>query len=218
MVNTKFHAYTIVRSYSVQKFTNNLLKNPVDYCIIIIINLLMGMKRGEVVDFESNGMLPGGLHDYTFSQFLEQFVDGVPTSQTRKNISKALVDFSKEIFAYGIPHEFWIDGSFVTTKTNPNDADVVLFLQVPAASQIMPIRDAIHQKYSPLLDIYFAYAASPENQALLTSKDFNTVVNQRNYWRGQFGFDRADNPKGIVKIDCQSLLDYIKGGDIDAAN
>ena len=82
----------------------------------------------------------------------------------------------------------------------------------------MPIRDTIHKKYSPFLDIYFAYATSPENQAALSSKDFNTVVNQRNYWRGQFGFDRADNSKGIVKIDCQSLLDYIKGGDIDAAN
>lgn len=67
------------------------------------------------------------------------------------------------------------------------------------------------------LDIYFAYATSPENQRLL-SNDYQQVVNQRNYWRGQFGFDRADNPKGIVKINCQSLSDYIKGGDINAAN
>ena len=68
------------------------------------------------------------------------------------------------------------------------------------------------------LDIYFAYATSPENQRVLSPGDYQQVVNKRNYWRGQFGFDRADTPKGIVKIDCQSLSDYIKGGDTDAAN
>ena len=218
MVITQFHAYTMDRNQSVQKFTNKLLKNPVDYCIIIIINLSKRKKRGEVVNFEANGMLPSGLHEYSFDQFMAQFVDGVPTSQTRKEIANALVNFSKEIYAIGIPYEFWVDGSYVTTKTNPNDADIVVFLQVPAASVIFPIWNSLRQKYSKWLDIYFAYATSPENQRVLSPNDYQQVVNKRNYWRGQFGFDRADNPKGIVKIDCQSLLDYIKGGDIDATN
>ena len=175
-------------------------------------------KRGNVVDFETNGMLPGGLHEYSFEQFMRQFVDGFPASQRRKEISKTLVAFAKEIYTFGIPYEFWIDGSYVTTKVNPNDADVVIFLQVPAANRLFPIYDSIRQKYYPWLDIYFAYAASPENQKVLSPKDYQTVINQRNYWRGQFGFDRSDNPKGVVKIDCQSLLDYIKGGDSDGAN
>ena len=191
MVNTKFHAYTIVRSYSVQKFTKKLLKNPVDYYIIIIINLLIGLKRGEVVNFEANGMLPSGLHEYSFNQFMAQFVDGVPTSQTRKEIANALVNFSKEIYAIGIPYEFWVDGSYVTTKTNPNDADIVVFLQVPAASVIFPIWNSFRQKYSKWLDIYFAYATSPENQRVLSPNDYQQVVNKRNICKkihDHFGF------------------------------
>lgn len=170
------------------------------------------------MNFEANGMLPGGLHDYSFEQFLTQFVDGFPTSQRRKEIATALLAFAKEIYVFGTPYEFWIDGSYVTTKINPNDADLVIFLQAPAAAKIAPICGNLCQKYSPLLDIYFAYATSPENQSVLSPNDYQEVVNKRNYWRGQFGFDRADNPKGIVKIDCQSLLDYIKGGEIDGAN
>ena len=173
---------------------------------------------GDVVDFEANGMLPGGLHEYSFEQFLQQFVDGFPTSQRRKEIATALCTFAKEIFTYGIPFEFWIDGSYVTTKINPNDADVVLFLQYSTLSKIYHVVNSIRAKYYPLLDVYFSCAASPENQQVLSPKDFLDVVNDRNYWRGQFGFDRADRSKGIVKIDCQSLSNYITGGDIDGAN
>ncbi len=167
------------------------------------------------MEFDANGMLPGGLHEYTFEQFLIQFVDGFPTSQRRKEIAKALVDFAREIYTYGTPYEFWIDGSYVTTKINPNDADIVVFLQVPSITNILPLRDKIRKKYLPDLDVYFAYATSPENQAVLKPNAYYNAITMRNYWRGQFGFDRADNPKGIVKIDCESLLNYLKGGDIN---
>ena len=166
-------------------------------------------KWGDTLDFESSGMLPSGLHKYSFEQFLIQFVNGFPTSQRRKEISEAIVAFVKELFSFGIPYEFWIDGSYATTKVNPNDADIVVFLQASVANSIFPISDYFRQKFSDL-DIYFAYATSPENQSKLTPYDYQKAVNMRNYWRGQFGFDRADNPKGIIKIDCESLSNYIK--------
>ena len=190
------------------------MKNRIDYCIIIYINFLRCLKRGERVDFGENGMLPSGFHEYTFEQFLTQFVEGFPTSQRRKDIAKTLLTFAKEIFSYGIPYEFWVDGSYVTTKINPNDADVIVFLQAASAAKILTIRGHLRQKYLPNLDTYYAFAASPENQSCLKPDVFQKVVNDRNYWRGQFGFDRADNPKGIVKINCESILKYLEGGDI----
>lgn len=170
------------------------------------------------MEFETNGMLPGGVHEYSLEQFLTQFVDGFPTSQRREEISKAILAFIKELCTFGIPYEFWIDGSYVTTKINPNDADIVVFLQYSDIIKITSAGANFRQKYSSLLDIYLAYAASPENQRLLSPKDYQDVVNNRNYWRGQFGYDRADKPKGIVKIGPQSLSNYINGGEIDVAN
>ena len=79
--------------------------------------------------FEANGVLAPGFHDCTYNGFYAAFVDEFPTSQRRRPIAEALLAFSAEVFAIGEPYEFWIDGSYVTTKINPNDADVILFFQ-----------------------------------------------------------------------------------------
>ena len=161
--------------------------------------------------FEANGVLAPGFHDCTCDEFYATLVDGFPTSQRRKTISDTLLAFSKEVFAIGVPYEFWIDGSYVTTKMNPNDADIILFFQYQHMNDIAPLLDAFRQKYNGILDIYFGYAASPENQKVVSPADYNQIVNGRNYWRGQFGFDREDNPKGIIRIDCTSIEEKLNG-------
>lgn len=161
--------------------------------------------------FESNGMLSAGFHDCSVQEFISTFVDNFPTSQRRKIITNTLWDFAKEIFDIGLPCEFWIDGSFVTTKINPNDADLVLFLQIPHMNILGSQLTLFRQKYAGVLDIYFAYATSPENQQQASHADYQQFVTMRNYWRGQFGFDRVDSPKGIVRISCDSISEYLKG-------
>ena len=166
---------------------------------------------GGKVNFGTNGMLPAGFHDCTADEFITTFVDGFPTSQRRSLIVDALWNFAAEVLTVGIPYEFWVDGSFVTTKVNPNDADLVLFLQIPHMNILGPRVTAFRQKYAGLLDIYFAYAASPDNGKQTNPHDYSKIVNDRNYWRGQFGFDRTDTPKGIVRISCESITEYLKG-------
>ncbi len=163
------------------------------------------------MDFEENGMLPAGLHDCSVQEFIDMFVDKFPTSQRRKMITDNLWDFAEEIFSVGVPYEIWVDGSFVTTKVNPNDADLVLFLQSQNMIVLNPQIDAFRKKYNGILDIYFAYAVSTENEQCFNKADYQKIVTMRNYWRGQFGFDRADSPKGIVRISCDSIEEYLKG-------
>lgn len=164
------------------------------------------------MDFDINGRLPAGLHNYTIEEFLSQFVDGFPTSMRRKPIFDAMVEFFRELLVSGIPYEFWVDGSYATTKINPNDADIVVFLQVPQYTVLGSQFNNLRNKYRANLDIYFAIATSEENRRILSPNDFGIVTNKRNYWRGQFGFDREDNPKGIICISCTSLKDYIDRG------
>ena len=164
------------------------------------------------MDFDTNGRLPAGLHNYDIKDFVSQFVDGFPTSISRRLIFESMVEFFKEIVSTGIPYEFWVDGSYATTKINPNDADIVVFLQYPQYITLSPQFTNLRAKYKGYLDIYFQLAASKENQKILSPGDFNKVTNNRNYWRGQFGFDREDNPKGIICISCDSFKDYIDRG------
>ena len=160
--------------------------------------------------FDANGVLPAGIHNYTVEAFMAMFVDNFPTSQRRRLIADALWDFAADIFSVGVPFEFWVDGSFTTAKVNPNDADLVLFLQIPDMNILAPQWSTLRQKYSGLLDFYFAYATSPENQNALPN-DYHKIENNRNYWRGQFGYDRKDAPKGIVRLSCESIAEHLKG-------
>ena len=66
-------------------------------------------------------MLSPGIHEYNIINFKEIFVDSFTTSQNRVPIFEMLVNFFQEVFSYGIPDEVWIDGSYVTSKINPND-------------------------------------------------------------------------------------------------
>ncbi len=74
-----------------------------------------------------------------------------------------------------------------------------------------PQLEFFRKKYKDQLDIYFAYATSIDNKKSMTPTDYQNNVNLRNYWRGQFGFDRTDSPKGIVRISCDSIAEYLKG-------
>lgn len=157
-----------------------------------------------------NGALSPGIHDCTYEEFIRTFVDEFPTSQRRKLIADTLLSFASEIFSIGIPVEFWIDGSYVTGKINPNDADIVLFFQYQHMIAMQNRIGEYRKKYKGILDLYIAFAVCAENKGLLSADDYEQVINQRNYWRGQFGFDRADEPKGIVRLSCDSIVEQIE--------
>lgn len=164
------------------------------------------------MDFDTNGRLPAGLHNYNVEEFLSQFVEGFPTSLRRKPIFDSMVSFFKDLMPTGVPYEFWVDGSYATTKVNPNDADIVIFLQCHQYVALSPHFGDLRYKYRADLDVYFEVATSEDNRRMLSPQDFGTVTNKRNYWRGQFGFDREDNPKGIICVSCASLKDYVDRG------
>ena len=162
------------------------------------------------MDFNENGLLQAGFHDCLYSDFWVTFVDGFPTSQMRRTIADAILDFSEELFSLAEPYEFWIDGSYATSKVNPNDADIVIFLQYNDYVNHYNRLEILQRKYCNTLDFYYAPAVSKENEKLLNPVDYQDVINNRNYWRGQFGYDREDRPKGIIRVSCESIKEYLR--------
>ena len=75
----------------------------------------------------------------------------------------------------------------------------------------MTLWPVLREKYAGVLDIYFGYAISPENKCAYSPQDYLQIVNTRNYWRGQFGFDREDRPKGIIRLNCKSIAEQLDG-------
>ena len=145
--------------------------------------------------FNEKGLLNPGFSEYKLEEIEKIFVKELSESQTRSNIYNGF--------------EIWLDGSFVTNKINPNDLDLVCFIEindyVNNTTEINRLRQLGLQNHC---DVYMAFSPNP----LLPPKLIGEFTNKRNYWRGQFGFDREDNPKGMIKIKKQSLILFSKEG------
>lgn len=180
--------------------------------IILILHFKIQLSVMEIVMFDENGLLPAGLHAYEQDVFLSEFVTAFSTSQTRKLLYNAFNEILTEISSTFIPTEIWVDGSYATSKTNPNDIDFVMFLSLDDFIQYSnsPVVHALRTRYSGKLDFYLALSINSDTKSKLDEVNFNKAVNRRNYWKGQFGFDRQDQPKGIIVLGDSVVKAIIK--------
>jgi hypothetical protein len=138
-------------------------------------------------------ILQPGLHDIGVADLENHFLSSFPRSKTRAVLIEGLNKFIEKLQALDIPIELWIDGSFTTDKLDPNDVDLVIFASQQDVNQLdsnttgllrgLLDRPSSRKKYG--CDVLFSVKESP---------------NQRSYWRGWYGFDRNENPKGIARI------------------
>jgi len=142
---------------------------------------------------EEESILDPGLHDFDLSEIGNHFLSGFSGSKTRKQLIDGLKAFIAQLTNIGIPIEIWIDGSFTTKKENPNDIDLVLFSPASILNALPPDkqllfkvlidRPTIRNKFG--CDVLFC----PSEHSVL-----------RSYWRGWYGFDRNEKPKGIARV------------------
>ncbi|MEZ4885724.1 MAG: hypothetical protein R3E32_13405 [Chitinophagales bacterium] len=88
---------------------------------------------------------------------IEYLVEKIRSSTTRKLLFESYLDFITQ-FSEQITPNFtvWIDGSFVTLKRNPNDIDIVVFLEGFVFLNKQNELAKIQQEYQAKdLDLYF---------------------------------------------------------------
>lgn len=156
--------------------------------------------------FNEKGLLNPGFFEYKLDEIQTIFVDEFKESQTRKRNFEGFNYWLAELLNICVPNEIWIDGSFVTNKINPNDIDIVAFIEYQDyCENVERINSLKKIGNNNFCDTYIAF--SPNDTNPYNSK----FINNRNYWRGQFGFDREDNPKGMIKIS-KEYLSLVKEG------
>jgi hypothetical protein len=162
-----------------------------------------------VQDFLEDGNLMPGIHEYTCKEFEEQFVQNFPHSESRPDIYEKFCIWIRKLVKMLPPRYIWLDGSFLTTKLNPNDIDLVVFYRPEdiESKEVSEVLDNyIHQiSRQYRCDAYFCLTLEhypPEVKARISGN----VAIMQTYWMGQFGFDRNRKPKGIVEIRCEELM------------
>jgi len=136
------------------------------------------------------------------------FVDSFPSSNTRPKIMEGYKRHRAEISALCAFYEQFINGSFVSTKNDPGDIDLVSFadaqeidnLSDEQKRQFRALFSGPDTKDTHLCDSYFV-PTFPENHPY-----FDECRSLRKYWMGEFGYDRLDRPKGIVKTEVYATV------------
>jgi hypothetical protein len=78
--------------------------------------------------FDIRGYLkPYGKNSISESKFKEEFVDPFDEDSNRKKLYEGFVSYNKDLKSLLGNYQYtqWVDGSFVSTKINPKDIDLV---------------------------------------------------------------------------------------------
>lgn len=138
-------------------------------------------------------LLEPGMHNMTLSDLKSVFVDPFENVERREKLLSRFEAFISRLKDVPINMEVWIDGSFATKKENPSDIDLVVVCEQDEVNRL-PIEKKIILK--ELFEDQKATKLRYECDAYFVIND----MHDKSYWRGLFGFDRNENPKGIARI------------------
>lgn len=106
----------------------------------------------------------------------------------------------------GIEGDIWVDGSFLTEKTDPADIDIVVRLRgefiEAATGQQAKVIGLLEEDLHDLIgcDAYILVEWAEGHQ------DYWVGQMSYAYWMRQWGMDRSDNLKGMAEITLQPTM------------
>jgi hypothetical protein len=151
--------------------------------------------------FNGDGYLEPGIHDYDAPEIEAHLVDGFPTSTTRMNIWSGYTRHCADVQSCGLQVVEFLNGSFSSLKNDPSDIDLVGFADMDQVNNLPPavqaafasLFDGPGTKTTHMCDAYFVPTVPPGHPLE------GRLRTTRKYWMGEFGFDRQDKPKGIIR-------------------
>ncbi|MET7256214.1 DUF6932 family protein [Dyadobacter fermentans] len=141
--------------------------------------------------FDDNGYLaPGEVTDIAWDDFEEIFI----FNHQRAELAIQLKEFVSRVRDWKTDRlQIWVDGSFSTLKTHPNDIDLVCFVDNVFYGSNQVVLKSIKRDF-PKLDIYFVKDYPTEHpKYFLTNFD-------RLDWLHFLTRDRQNKKKGIVNL------------------
>ncbi len=134
-----------------------------------------------------------GMHSINQSDMKGIFVLPFKNPEKREYLLSRFESFLEKLREFPIEMEIWVDGSFVTEKENPGDIDLVVVCQNEAVNSLPD------DKQEGLIQLFRNNAETKlryECDAYFILDD----MHDKSYWRGLFGFDRNEVPKGIPRL------------------
>lgn len=170
-------------------------------------------------------VLPDGVYPCDEPDFRDIFVGGFEGSQSREAISEGFLKLRGEFTKLGISATQWVDGSFVETKLDPGDVDVVSYCDYDALNRLVAaVQDGVVQ----LVDGGEATKAAFQTHTFLVPScspghPYHPIFEvYRSYWRQWFGKTRETpnppgpdlpgHPKGFLQMTMGSSAPIVETG------
>ena len=144
------------------------------------------------------GMLPSGVHTCSLTEAIDLFV----TNPRRERLWEQFLAFTNWLGEQGIEGPLWaiLNGSFTTSKPEPQDIDVVIELEnaepwlISRVVYIFSTRhDWIKQEYE--IDFFVNHSSLPPNQNMV---EFFQYV--RDFTAVELGIDDLSFRKGLLRV------------------
>lgn len=153
----------------------------------------------EKLIFDKWGYLsPSGALDGDIDLLKQFFVDAFPGNMQRRklydNYLWYLYRFQDKVFPF---FEQWIDGSFVSLSENPEDIDIVTFLDhevYEARGEALLDQFWTFSLEHKLIDAYIVISYPTEHP------NYSIYKNEKELWANRYGFDRKNRGKGFLKL------------------
>lgn len=151
-------------------------------------------ETGAAPDFDSRGLLPDGVHECDEQVFEAKFVNAFPSSSRRPMLFDGFLKLRKEAQVVLSSATQWVDGSYVTDKVEPDDVDLVTFVDIDllnalfieqqnVVKELLNGREDTKNKYG--CHTFLVPCCDPNNNF------FGLFEMQRLYWRKWFGSTRG---------------------------
>jgi hypothetical protein len=93
-------------------------------------------------DFNSQGLLPEGIHRASEDEVKERCVDAFPESRSRRTIFDGLCRYRAAASALSLNITQWVNGSFTDqTRMNPEDVDLVNYVLADDLKHLTPAEE-----------------------------------------------------------------------------
>lgn len=143
-----------------------------------------------------------GFHDIDDNQLKKICVDSFPQSTRRSMLYCNFIQLIDNLRIlnkqFNCFLEIWVDGSFTTEKQDPDDVDILVVMDFDAINaiplmfvpQVENLLDRDFIKLNYHIDLLPLFKGDPKSD----------YTNDRMYWRGCFGYDREETPKGLARV------------------
>lgn len=134
---------------------------------------------------------------------LQQTCSGnFPTSLTRQTIAGGLERLARRLSSAGVTGEIWVDGSFVTSKSDPEDADILIRVSAELYDSDREVKKLVdwasseERKNDHSCDS-FLWVEYEKGHPLHTMSEAD-----RRYWSDWYGkAPSTGSPKGILVLE-----------------